>query len=230
MNVLKLSLVAAVAAATMGAASAASAADVSFNVGAATDYVFRGIDQTGAAFDGEVFAGVDASFANKAYVGLWVSNTGPAVGGFNGFEADLYAGWKPTVGSVTLDLGAIYYGYNDGGFGNNANSDYELKAAASVPAGPVALTASVFYGPNNNAFGNANTTYVEGAASWTFRKVGISAALGNFSVASGGDYTTWNLGATVPVTDKVSLDARYIGTEGSAGLFNGVVGTLKATF
>jgi len=223
MNVLKLSLAATAAAVALGAASAASAAEVSYNVGAATDYVFRGVDQTGFGSEGQLFAGVDATFEGNFYAGAWVSNTGPS--GFGLFEADFYAGWKPALGPVTLDLGVIYYGYNSAGSGN---SDYEVKLGGSVPAGPLSLGAAVYYGPDNDAFGGLDTYYVEGTAGFTYNKVAISAAIGNFSVDTLGDYNTWNLGATVPVTETISFDARYIGTE--AGGFTGAVATLKATF
>src|SRR5215217_2254172 len=133
MKALKLSLLAAVASlAFAGAAQAQDKTfDLTFNVGAQTDYVFRGYSQTDE--DPSVFGGVDATIGSIGYAGVWVSN----VDFFDStdLEFDLYAGIKPKLGPVTLDLGVIYYGYTDQPHG--ANYDYwEGKVAASVPAGP----------------------------------------------------------------------------------------------
>jgi uncharacterized protein (TIGR02001 family) len=119
MNVLKISLCAVAATAAMAGASAAFADDapsgpvqLSYNVGAATDYIFRGIDQTTAISEGEAFGGVDAVIFKQFYAGVWVSNTGES--GLGGVETDVYGGWKPSLGPVGLDLGVITYNYTGG--------------------------------------------------------------------------------------------------------------------
>jgi uncharacterized protein (TIGR02001 family) len=250
MNVLKLSLCAVTATAAMAGASAAFAADdtiaLSYNVGAATDYVFRGVDQTPGS--GEAFGGVDAVIAKQFYAGVWVSNTGFT--GNSGFEGDVYAGWKPSLGPVGFDFGAIAYNYNGGNVKNNDHDDYELKAGASIPVGSWTFGAVDFYGPSNHAFPTAfkpngvasnysNTNYLEADVGYTFKnKASFSAAYGNFQGDSGlGHYNTWNAGVTYPVTDKLTLDARYIGSSPTAGglngnlpLFNGGVATIKVSF
>jgi uncharacterized protein (TIGR02001 family) len=249
MNVLKISLCAAVAIAAMAGATAASADDLvalSYNVGAATDYVFRGIDQTPAT--GEAFGGVDAVIAKQFYAGVWVSNTGFSGGG--GFETDIYGGWKPSLGPVGLDLGVIGYTYTGGHIQNNDHDDYELKAGASIPVGSWTFGAVDFYGPSNHGIPTAfavngvathyaNTNYVEADVSYTFKnKASFSAAFGNFQGDSNaGHYNTWNAGITYPITDKLSLDARYIGgtpafggLNGTVDAFNGGVATIKVSF
>ena len=85
-----------------------------FNLGANTDYVFRGLSQTGE--DPSVFGGVDASFG-IGYAGAWASNVD--FGNGTDAEFDLYAGVKPTVGAVTFDVGVIYYGYLDSPSGSH---------------------------------------------------------------------------------------------------------------
>ncbi len=89
-----LGLAVAAGAMMAGAGTAQAETTVSFNVGAATDYIFRGIDQTGYYDEGEAFGGVDAT-SGSFYAGAWVSNTGPNPVQF--IEYDLYAGWKPVV-------------------------------------------------------------------------------------------------------------------------------------
>ncbi|MEQ1490049.1 MAG: TorF family putative porin, partial [Terricaulis sp.] len=89
----KLLGAAAVAVGAMFAGSAPAQADTdpSFNVGLATDYLFRGIDQTGYYDEGQAFGGIDAT-SGSFYAGAWVSNTGASPAQF--IEYDLYAGWK----------------------------------------------------------------------------------------------------------------------------------------
>jgi uncharacterized protein (TIGR02001 family) len=254
MNVLKISLCAVAATAAMAGASTAFAADdtvaLSYNVGAATDYVFRGVDQTPAT--GEAFGGVDAVIAKQFYAGVWVSNTG--FSGASGVEGDIYAGWKPSLGPVGFDLGVISYNYTGGHDKNNDHDDYELKAGASIPLGGFTIGAVDFYGPDNHAFPTAvnvngvatdysDTNYIEADVSYTFKnKASFSAAFGNFQGNNNlGHYNTWNAGITYPITDKLSIDARYIGASPTFGglngalggpipLYNGGVATLKVSF
>src|SRR5689334_9030708 len=84
-------------------------AGVTGNAGAVSEYLFRGIEQSGGA---AVQGGIDWSGASGVYAGTWASNTGgPAAAG--GTEFDLYGGWTGKAGPIGLDLGAIYYLYNE---------------------------------------------------------------------------------------------------------------------
>lgn len=231
MKTWKLALTAAAATLAMGAASAAWADDapsVTFNIGAASDYVFRGISQTDG--DPQIFGGADLT-AGMVYAGVWASNVD--FGDDTSAEIDGYFGVKPTAGPVSLDLGAIYYGYIDAPSG----SDYgywEIKAAGSVPAGPATVGAAVYYSPE--FFGGIGpATYAELNASgspadkWT-----LSGALGyqSFSDFSGFDYTTFNVGVTYAFTDKVSGDLRFTDNDidGCGDICDSrVVVSLKAT-
>lgn len=210
-----------------GVAQAQDGPKLSYNLGVASDYVFRGVSQTQE--DPQVFAGADLS-AGKLYAGTWASNVD--FGDKTDAEVDLYAGYKPTVGAATLDLGVIYYGY----VGAPKGADYgnvEVKAAASIPAGKGGLGAAVFYSPDS--FGAAKeAVYYELngsypiAAKWT-----VSGAVGRQAYEGSGDYTTWNVGAAYALTDKLSLDLRYHDTdEHGFGKTYGsrAVASLKAMF
>ena len=237
MKIVKASLCAAVAAATMSFATAASA-EVTFNVGVATDYIFRGIDQTGFGTEGQVFGGVDFTGGPNLYAGAWVSNTGPD--SENGVEYDLYAGWRPSAGPVSLDLGAIYYGYNDGETGAVSDdfNTLEWKAAASLAVGPATVGAAAFY--SNDWLGSdEDALYYEANVSFPLKeKVILTAAIGktdsDYGAGTVDSYVTWNAGLTIPVTDNFTIDARYVGNDDDAAAFGpareGFVGTLKATF
>lgn len=122
-----LSLGAAIAAAlTSGIASA----EVTANATLASNYIWRGISQTGDQAAGQ--GGIDWSHSSGLYVGTWLSNvdfslnedidvvTGPALTDTTtvssavdgrGFENDVYIGFGGEVGSFAYDLGLATYMY-----------------------------------------------------------------------------------------------------------------------
>ncbi|MEO8115673.1 MAG: TorF family putative porin, partial [Phenylobacterium sp.] len=208
MKILKLSLLA--AAATLAVGSAAHAEDakpfaVTFNVGAATDYVFRGVSQTDS--NAQFFAGADATIGSMGYAGVWVSNVD--FGNDTSAEYDLYGGFKPTLGPVALDLGVIYYGYANKPDGPD-EAYWEGKIAGSVPAGPATLGAAVYYSPEFFGETGAATYYeVNGSVPIPNSKFSVSGAVGHQAIDAGGDYSTWNLGVGWAVTDHFGFDLRY---------------------
>ena len=222
MRTLKIALAAAVG--SLALAGAAQAQDggptFAFNIGANTDYVFRGLSQTDE--DPSVFGGVDATMG-IGYAGVWVSNVD--FGNGTDAEFDIYAGIKPTVGPVTFDLGVIYYGYVDQPSGSN--EDYwEGKVAASVPAGPATLGAAVYYSPE--FFGKTGEAwYYEANAAIAIpdTKFSLSGAIGRQEVDKAVDYTTWNAGVGFALTDHVSLDLRYWDTNLSDAVSGGLADT-----
>jgi uncharacterized protein (TIGR02001 family) len=210
MKVLKLALCAAAASLAMTSAAAAQdapAVDVAWNVGAATDYVFRGYSQT--MENPQVFGGVDLT-SGIFYGGVWASNVD--FGDETDAEVDIYAGVTPTLGPVSTNFGVIYYGYVNAPAA--AEYDYvELKAAGSIPAGPATIGAAVYYSPEFfGETGAAWYTELNGAYSPT-DKVSLSGAFGHQDVELAGDYNTWNLGAAYAITDMISADLRYHDTD-----------------
>lgn len=210
MRTLKLALAA--TAASLCFAGAANAQEDSgpsfaFNIGANTDYVFRGISQTDE--DPSVFGGVDATMG-IGYAGVWVSNVD--YNDSTDAEFDIYAGVAPTLGAVSLDLGVLYYGYVDAPSG--ADLDYvELQAKASIPLGPATLGTGLYYVPDS--YGHIDTSMyyeINGEFSAT-DKLSFSAALGRQTFDGAGDYTTWNVGAGYALTDNLGLDLRYHDTD-----------------
>ena len=201
------------AAATTLPAAQACAQDISFNVGAVSDYVFRGYSQSdeGPA----VFGGADVTYGDF-YGGVWASSLD--FGDGTDAEVDFYAGWRPTFGAVSLDLGLIYYAY----VGAPSGVDYdvlEFKAAASTAVGPATVGAGIYYAPDAaDATGADEALYYEiNAAMPITDTVSISGALGsqsfNDDLLGDADYATWNLGATWMVTDAIALDLRYHDTD-----------------
>jgi uncharacterized protein (TIGR02001 family) len=231
MRSLNAALLAAVGSLTVAGAAQAQDSlpfDLSFNVGADTEYVFRGFSQSDE--DPAVFGGVDATFAGIGYAGVWASSVD--FGNGTDAEVDLYGGIRPRAGPVTFDIGVIYYGYVDQPSG--AHEDYwEGKVAASIPAGPATLGAAVYYSPEffgktgDAVYYEANATYgVPGS------RFSLSGAVGRQEVDQGVDYTTWNAGVGWALTDHVGVDVRYFDTNVSKTLSGGladarVVGSIK---
>jgi uncharacterized protein (TIGR02001 family) len=86
---------------------------VSSNVSLVSDYLYRGISQSGAlpALQG----GFDLSHASGLYAGVWgssiswVSDAGLANSA--GLELDTYAGYKGTAADIGYDIGFLRYNY-----------------------------------------------------------------------------------------------------------------------
>ena len=232
MRTLKLALAAAVG--SLALAGAAHAADggpsIAFNIGANTDYVFRGFSQTDE--DPSVFGGADVSMG-IGYAGVWVSNVD--FGNGTDAEFDLYAGIKPTAGPVSFDIAVIYYGYIDAPSGSH-EAYWEGKVAASVPAGPATLGAAVYYSPE--FFGKTGDAFyyeVNAAVPVPNTKFTVSGALGRQEIDKAADYTTWNAGVGFALNDHIGFDVRYSDTNLSNAVSGGladsrVVGAIKITW
>jgi uncharacterized protein (TIGR02001 family) len=204
MNSIKLAAFAATAALALGtAAQAQDKPEFSFNVGVASDYVFRGFSQTDSK--PQVYGGADVGIG-IFYAGAWLSNVD--FGDSTDMEYDLYAGFKPTLGPVSLDVGILRYGYTNQSDG--ADLDFwEGKVAGSVPAGKGTIGAAVYYTPENfNQSGQA--TYVELNGSMPVTdKLSVSGAVGHQSLEGPLDYETWNLGVGYAINDVFGVDLRY---------------------
>lgn len=197
------------------------------NIGAVSEYRFRGVSQT--MNDPAVQGGADLTWG-MAYAGTWASNVD--FGGPKHAEVDLYGGIRPTVAGFNLDIGAIAYLYP--GQASGAHEDYvEAKFAASRPIGNATLGGAVYWSPE--FFGKTgDAVYYEVNVAYKVNdRWSASGALGRQDVSYAGDYTTWNAGVTFQATPKIALDLRYIDTDGhSFGTIYGstAVASIKATF
>ena len=152
-----LTLAAAAGAMAQTAAPAEPESTLAFNVGAVTDYRYRGISQSRkeAALQG----GVDYADKSGFYVGAWgstikwITDTPGATSGNT--ELDLYGGYKGAVGDVAYDLGFLRYEY--------AGNDY--KKTGGVNANTNEVYGAVTYGlvtakyshAISDIFGNTNS-------------------------------------------------------------------------
>lgn len=224
-------LVAAAVLMVAGAARAGEArpASVAFNVGAATDYEFRGINQTDR--NGDLFAGADATIEDIGYAGVWLSN----VDFHNGttMEYDLYGGIRPVVGLVTVDLGFIRYGYT--GQPPGPREVYtEWKVAPSMALGPAIFGLAWFHSDNFiRQAGAANYYEINASTPIGRTPFSVSGALGRQQVRGPLDYTTWNLGVSYALNSRLGFDLRYWDTDSHnlrSSYGSRVVLGVKATF
>ena len=91
----------------------------STNVSLTTNYLYRGISQTGAK--PAIQGGFDYANASGLYIGAWGSSISwlsdlPATAGTAGannagLELDTYAGYKGAAGAVSYDVGFLRYNY-----------------------------------------------------------------------------------------------------------------------
>ena len=98
-------------------APAAPESTLSFNVGAVSEYRYRGYSQT--RFEPAVQGGADYADKSGAYIGIWGSNIKwikdtkvSGVAGKAGTEVDIYGGYKFSVGDVGYDVGFLRYEYS----------------------------------------------------------------------------------------------------------------------
>lgn len=186
-----------------GSAQAQSQPDVAFNIGVTSDYVFRGFSQTNE--EPAIQGGVDASFGSF-YAGAWASNVD--FGDDTDAELDIYGGYLFDVAGFDVDVGVIGYHY----IGAPNFTDYDLvefKAEVSRSIDRVSFGASVYYSPD--FFGvDEQATYVEGNLGFVVtNRFSVTGAYGKQYLDVGDDYSTWNVGGELALTDSLSLDVRY---------------------
>jgi uncharacterized protein (TIGR02001 family) len=236
MNLLKTSLLAAAASLALGGAALAQPAPTwSVNAAVTSDYVFRGLSQTGT-YDPAVQGGLDLGLG-PVYAGTWASNV--KFGNGTDAEVDVYGGVRPAYAGFNFDLGVIGYLYpgapSKAAAGFNTNY-VELKGAVSHAVGPATVGAAVFWSPDYTfTAGNHDGVYYELNASVPVKQFSLSGAVGHQWIeGSATDYTTWNVGVSWNFLPHLSLDGRYWDTDhhGAFGDFGDsrVVATLKATY
>jgi uncharacterized protein (TIGR02001 family) len=130
---------------------------LSFNVGAVTDYRYRGISQT--AKKPALQGGIDFAHKSGFYVGTWAStiqwikDTPPATKG--SLEVDVYGGYKFAAGDFGFDVGGLQYWYprNDYDLVTGEKADtFELYGAVTYKMLTVKYSHAV-----TDLFGTANS-------------------------------------------------------------------------
>lgn len=122
-----------------GAAFAQSAAPtppytLSFNVGAVTDYRYRGISQS--RLKPALQGGIDFAHSSGFYIGTWASTIKwiKDAGGGASTEIDVYLGYKNTVGALGYDVGFLRYNYPSHDLSVSPNTNEVYGALTFGPA------------------------------------------------------------------------------------------------
>jgi uncharacterized protein (TIGR02001 family) len=176
------------------AAPLTAQAQLAFNVGATTDYRYRGISQS--RLKPALQAGVDYA-AGPVYVGGWISTIQwiKDWGGNAKVEIDLYGGYKgEIVKDLTYDVGGLYYLYPSNKMSTaqgpsfvNANT-FELYGALTYQIYTVkyshALT-NAFANPNskNSGYLDVSAAFDIGGGLTLTPHLGYQRITGDYSVA-----------------------------------------------
>lgn len=192
---------------------------LSFNVGAVTDYRYRGISQS--RLKPALQGGADFAHKSGFYIGTWASTIRwiEDAGGDSNVEVDLYGGYKTTFGSVGLDVGVLRYLYPDSslGFSPHPNTT-ELYAAGTF--GPATLKYSHavtnlfgFADSKNSFYVDLNATFDTGFWGLTVTPhVGYQRVNNN----SGASYTDWSLALGKDFGNGLSASLAYVDTDTDA--------------
>jgi len=198
---------------------------MAYNIGAVSEYRYRGISQT--RFEPTLQAGADFAHKNGFYIGAWASgirwikDAGASKGDV---ELDLYGGYKgSTSGGLGYDLGYLRYEYVDNSFsgvtGTNANTD-EVYAALSY--GPISFKYSyalsdLFGTPNSKGSG-----YADLSATFDLGQgYSLTPHIGRQDVANNSafSYTDYALTLTKDMGNGFSISLAAIGTDAKEGSY-----------
>ena len=219
-----LLLVGVLAAAAASAQTKAPEPDytLSYNVGATTDYRYRGISQS--RLNPALQGGVDFTHKSGVYLGAWASTIQwiKDAGGDGNVELDLYGGYKGEFSKdLSYDVGVLAYQYPSNKLPTSANTA-ELYGA--VTYGPV--TAKYSHSVSN-LFGVAdskNSGYLDLSASFDVAK-GLSLAphVGHQKVSGTGNgvasYTDYSLAANYDYGNGVVVSATVQGTNANKTVY-----------
>ncbi len=177
------------------------------NIAIVTDYVFRGVTQTGnnAAIQG----GLDWDSGIGLHFGGWGSSLNFNDANKATTEIDLYGGYGGKIDNFSYDVGFTYYWYP--GAASAAQYDlWEVYGKAGYDLGIAAVTAGVAYTPDNFG-GTGDAFYLNTVVNIpVVDKLSISLGAGHWMLTQGfKSQTDWNIGATMKVYDWFDIDARY---------------------
>jgi uncharacterized protein (TIGR02001 family) len=231
-----LALLGMVGAAGVAMAEETSPHTLTGNVSLTSDYIFRGISQTGG--DPAIQGGLDYAHSSGFYVGTWASNVG-WIEDYQGYdsgniEIDLYGGFRSGIGETGLsyDLGIIGYFYPGNENGVTQADTTEIYAAMGWKWFTIkysyALSDEVFgFGKPTGAFDADGSSYLDISASLPVGETGLTLGAHwgtfNFEGYDAQDYDDWKVSATYDMgklgkmMSGVTLGIAYSDTDASSG-------------
>ena len=205
------------------AETAASAAppehSLSFNIGLASDYRYRGISQS--RLKPALSAGADYSHASGLYAGTWLSSIRwiKDAGGNAPVEWDVYGGYKGSAGPIGYDVGLLRYQYPSAQLAVSPNTT-EIYGALTYGVATLKYSHAL-----TNLFGFADSKgsgYLELGASFDLGD-GWSVAphVGRQWVRRNGDfsYTDYSLTLNKDFGNGLVASAALVGTDADKALY-----------
>ena len=231
------------------AEDAPAASPLTFNIGAVSDYRYRGISQT--KMKPAIQGGAD--YANgPIYVGTWLStiqwvkDTGKALGGDSGnapVEWDLYGGTKGDIikDTLTYDVGVLAYVYlgekfHNIGFSNPDTGEFYGALTYGVFTGKVSISATPLFGvpkSKGSQYYDLSANFDLGSGFTLTPDVGYQNVTGSFSKANNVSYTDYSLTLGKDFGKGLSASLQVIATDAdkvwyvtSGGKFTGRTGVV----
>lgn len=202
-------------------------AQVTTNLGATSDYRFRGISQTQNA--PALQGGIDYADKSGVYIGNWNSSVSSQLyTNGSGLESDLYAGYKKEVAGVTLDVGSYNYFYPRASVGSTNYNTKEVYVGAAK--GPVSVKVSQSLGDYFATSNSKGTRYYQADVTYPIAgtKASVLAHAGKTDIANNTtlDYTDYNFGigyniAGFDVSAKYYTNSNKTTTFETANTLNG---------
>jgi len=193
-----------------GAANAALEA----NIGATSNYVWRGMTQT--TDDAALSGGLDYSDESGVYVGAWASD----VKWVDGYEFDVYGGYSSeTADGIGYDLGFIHYAYPDA-----TDSDF-TELTASVTLGPVTAAIAHTISAETSSYEGDNY-YSLSAGTDLEEGLSISGTLGYYDYNSDADsFTHAQIDLTKSLGDygDITASVSKLNNDGALGADEGTL-------
>lgn len=211
-----------------------ASAQLAFNVGAVTDYRYRGLSQS--QLKPALQGGVDYT-AGGFYVGAWASTIRwvKKSGGDANIELDIYAGYKGEIAKdLGYDVGVLTYVYPSNKLSPSANTT-ELYGALTYGPATLKYSHSV---TNTFAFPDSkNSSYVDLSAGFEVAGLTVTPHIGYQKIknTSGASYTDVSLAVSkdfsglVPSLTLVGTDADFF-LDGKKVSKTGLVLGLKYNF
>lgn len=201
---------------------------VTYNVGLYSQYIFRGLAQTGEEL--ALQGGVDYSHSSGFYLGSWASNISwledDGLYKNSSLELDLYGGYASTFGDsgVGYNIGLLQYIYpgdKNSGTGYKKAETTELYAALSYGWAQAKISYGLtdIFGVKNSDgsyYAELNANIPLGGTGFTaIAHVGYQDFAG--SANNNLSYTDWKLGASKAFANGVTAGAYYTDTNSSKG-------------
>jgi len=188
---------------------------LTYNVGAVTEYRYRGISQSGKK--PALQAGADFAHKNGVYLGTWASTISwikDSAPGLKGpVEVDLYGGYKGAINDTfSFDVGGLQYWYVNNNYKNIASNANTFELYGALTAGPVTVKYSQSL---TDLFGTTNSKgsgYLDLSATFDLGN-GFSVVphIGRQTIKNFGNYTDYSVALNKDI-DGLVLSATFVGT------------------